>query len=58
MSLFFEDEIQKIWRSTDRAGLEKLMSQDPRNKPTWSNRNRSTSLRRSQRDSESRRDNW
>ena len=58
MSLFFEDEIQRIWRSTDRAGLEKLMSQDPRNKPTWSNRNRNTSSSRSQRDSESRRDNW
>ena len=32
MSLFFEDEIQKVKGKIDRAGLDKLMSQDPRDK--------------------------
>ncbi len=30
MSLFFEDEIQKVKKRTDRLGLDNLMSQDPR----------------------------
>jgi hypothetical protein len=30
MSLFFEDEIQKIKNRTDRIGLDNLMAQDPR----------------------------
>ncbi|WP_432362373.1 hypothetical protein [Sporosarcina sp. UB5] len=30
MSLFFEDEIEKVKRKLDASGLEKLMSQDPR----------------------------
>ena len=58
MSLFFEDEIQKVKRSTDRSGLENLMSQDPRNKPNWSNRSRNTSSRNNQRDTENRQDKW
>lgn len=61
MSLFFEDEIQKVKRNMDRSGLEELMSQDPRNKPGWSDRNRNqyvrhTFYRRNQRDSGNRPD--
>ena len=29
MSLFFDDEIQKVKNRTDRLGLDNLMSQDP-----------------------------
>jgi len=32
MSLFFEDEIQKVKRKIDRVGLDNLMAQDPRDK--------------------------
>ncbi len=33
MSLFFDDEIQKVKKKTDRTGLDNLMSQDPRDNP-------------------------
>ncbi|QUW23554.1 hypothetical protein JSQ81_08650 [Sporosarcina sp. Marseille-Q4063] len=58
MSLFFEDEIQKVKKKTDRQGLENLMSQDPRNKPGWSNRNRNTSSRRDQYDAKNYMEGW
>lgn len=63
MSLFFEDEIEKVKRKMDRQGLENLLSQDPRNHRNWSDGNRYNSFgrtftRRQQRDSESRSDNW
>jgi hypothetical protein len=58
MALFFEDEIQRVKRSTDRSGLENLMSQNPRNKPNWSNRSHNTSTRRNQRDTDNRQDDW
>ncbi|MFS0574802.1 hypothetical protein AB1K83_04160 [Sporosarcina sp. 179-K 3D1 HS] len=45
MSLFFEDEIQKVMRNTDRSGLEKLLSEDPRNQPGWSDKNRNNYFR-------------
>ena len=32
MSLFFEDEIQKVKSKIDRVGLDKLMAQDPRDR--------------------------
>ncbi|KAA0966808.1 hypothetical protein FQ087_11475 [Sporosarcina sp. ANT_H38] len=38
MSLFFEDEIQKAKKSTDRLGLDTLMSQDPRDNPSKVNK--------------------
>ncbi|MCG7343387.1 hypothetical protein MHZ92_04545 [Sporosarcina sp. ACRSL] len=30
MSLFFEDEIEKVKRNLDSSGLQEMMSQDPR----------------------------
>ncbi|WP_172373575.1 hypothetical protein [Sporosarcina jiandibaonis] len=57
MSLFFEDEIQRVKRSTDRSGLEILMSQDPRNKPNWSYGSLNTSSRRNHGKTEDRQDN-
>jgi hypothetical protein len=43
MSLFFEDEIQKVKERTDRLGLDILMSQDPRDRQSKANRYRRTS---------------
>ena len=43
MSLFFDDEIQKVKKRTDRLGLDNLMSQDPRDKQSNANRYRNTS---------------
>ena len=43
MSLFFEDEIQKVKNKTDRLGLDNLMSQDPRDNQSKANRYRPTS---------------
>ncbi|BAQ11814.1 chromosomal replication initiator protein dnaa [Bacillus sp. OxB-1] len=65
MSLFFEDEIQKVIRKTDRSGLEKLISEDPRNQPGWSDRNRNrnnysrqTFYRKNRHDPRNRPDGW
>ena len=63
MSLFFEDEIQKVKRKMDKAGLEKLRSQDPRNNRNWANRHPNISFiqtlsRRDQYDSRNRPDSW
>ncbi len=43
MSLFFDDEIQKVKNRTDRLGLDNLMSQDPRDTKTQANRYRRAS---------------
>ena len=43
MSLFFEDEIQKVKGKTDRLGLDILMSQDPRDRQSKANKYRRTS---------------
>jgi hypothetical protein len=43
MSLFFEDEIQKVKNRTDRLGLDNLMSQDPRDNQSKANRYRRAS---------------
>ena len=56
MSLFFEDEIQKVKRNLDRSGLENMMAQDPRTNQKRVNKNYNTTLnqpqsRRSRRDS-------
>ena len=40
MSLFFDDEIQKVKKRTDRLGLDNLMSQDPRDKQSNADRYR------------------
>ena len=58
MSLFFEDEINKVKRNIDRSSLENLTSQDPRNKEGWSSRNRSTFSQRFKRDAGNRPDSW
>jgi len=43
MSLFFDNEIQKVKKRTDRLGLDNLMSQDPRDKQNNANKYRNTS---------------
>jgi hypothetical protein len=43
MSLFFEDEIQKVKNRTDRIGLDNLMSQDPRDSQSKADRYRRAS---------------
>ena len=43
MSLFFDDEIQKVKNRTDRLGLDSLMSQDPRDNQSKANRYRRSS---------------
>lgn len=43
MSLFFEDEIQKVKNKTDRLGLDNLMSQDPRDNQSKANKYRRAS---------------
>ena len=43
MSLFFDDEIQKVKKRTDRLGLDNLMSQDPRDTQSQANRYRRAS---------------
>jgi len=43
MSLFFDDEIQKVKKRTDRLGLDNLMSQDPRDAESQANKYRRAS---------------
>ena len=43
MSLFFDDEIQKVKKRTDRLGLDNLMSQDPRDTQNQANKYRRAS---------------
>lgn len=47
MSLFFEDEIRKVMKKMDRAGIEELKSQDPRNKSGWPGHNPNRLIRQS-----------
>ena len=48
MSLFFEDEIQKVKRNLDRSGLENMMAQDPRTNRKRVNKNYNTTLNQPQ----------
>jgi len=43
MSLFFDEEIQKVKKRTDRLGLDDLMSQDPRDSQSKADRYRRAS---------------
>ena len=58
MSLFFENEINKVKKNTDRSGLKNLTSQDPRNKEDWSNKSFDVFSQRFKRDAGNRPDSW
>lgn len=58
LTLFFEDEIDKVKRTTDRQGFRDLLLQDPRTQEGWSSRNSSVFSQRFTRETENQEDSW